>query len=234
VSFSTFAQDKTNSDDLKDKMITIQMKDKSLRDILAVLTIKYDIPVGFEESTLDLEHDDYDFIVNQPYTSQREIKVVSGFTPIKKHWLSINANDERLENVLNSITGQMQNYQWEINDGVVNIFPSKGRNKKFEELLNLRIQQFTLKNPSPIFLLRTKLFALPEVNQHSKENNIYYSNSRSDFNFTDRRLGVDLDFSDLSLREILNKITKIKRGGWILKRSDIHSQEDKEFFDIQI
>lgn len=223
-----------NMSDLENKRVTIKMKDKPLRAVLGYLIVNYDVAVGFEESTLDSVHNDYDFIINQPFADPSRKRYISGFTPIKQHWFTIDAENERLEDILNIIVGQMQNYKWEITDDVVNIFPSQGRDKRYEELLNLKIGDFTLKKPAPILMIRTKLFTLPEVISFLKEIKINSSFNRSDFNFNNRKLGVELNFSNLTFRELLNKITKIKRGGWIIKKDDVHGSEEKEYIDIQI
>src|ERR687883_495587 len=52
---------------LKDKRITIKMNKKPLFDVFMRLIYDYDVAIGFEESTLDSEHDDYQFETNVPY-----------------------------------------------------------------------------------------------------------------------------------------------------------------------
>jgi hypothetical protein len=96
------------------------------------------------------------------------------------------------------------------------------------------VKKFTLKKNEPIFLVRTKIFELPEVIGFLSENHLKSSMMKGDFNFTTRPFPVELDFSHLTTRELLNKTTKVKRGGWILKQSDVVTSTENEFIDIEI
>jgi hypothetical protein len=238
--------------DLKDKRIAIKMENQPLGKVFEHLIVNYDIAIGFEESALDREHNDYEFETNLPYNNDKKIVSSDGnmkisvvkqrVFPVKQHWFTVNAENKRLEDVLNVIVGQMQNYKWEINDEVVNIFPVRGRDKKYEELLALNIQSFNLeienynsKKGKPIFLIRTKIFKLPEIQKFLGENRIFYNKGyRESLDNLDRRIPDILNFSNLSLRDLLNKITKIKRGGWILKKSDMYNSKDEESVEINI
>lgn len=252
-SFSTFGQEKVL--DLKDKKITIQMDKQPLGAVFGQLIVKYNVPIGFEESTLDSEHNDYDFETNLPYfkeqmavkpdTEQKavkkdgEIKVsikLSPYFEVKQHWITVNIENGSLEDVLNQIVSQMKNYKWEINDDVVNIFPTQGRDERYEKLLELNIENFNLKvqNP-PIFVIRNRILALPEFKKFLEENKLEYDFSRGyAFATLDRRLPEGMNFSNLKFRELLNKITKVKKGGWILRKDKRYNPEEKEVIDIEI
>ena len=94
------------------------------------------------------------------------------FISVEKNKFSIYAVDERLEDVLNTIVRQMKIYNWEINDGVVNIFPSKGRDNKFEKLLKTSINRFELKPSPKIRFIRPFLYILPEVKDFLLKNEL--------------------------------------------------------------
>jgi hypothetical protein len=47
-------------------------------------------------------------------------------------------------------------------------------------------------------------------------------------------LSSDIVFSNFTLKELLNKITRVKRGGWILKKHDLTGTKDKEYIEIDI
>lgn len=246
----TFGQEKETS--LKDKRITIKMDRQPFGKIIEYLIENYDVAVGFEESILDRDHNDYEFETNLSVGNQKRLISKDGNSRIlitserefivKKHWLSVNAVDSRLEDVLNNIVGQMQNYKWEINDDVVDIYPIKGRDEKFERILDLNIRHFELEtknsNPQikkPIFLIRNQIFKLPELTSFLDENKFYYNKLyRESLDNLDRKIPNELSFSNLTFRELLNKITKIKRGGWILKRSDLYNTKEEESIDINI
>ena len=50
----------------------------------------------------------------------------------------------------------------------------------------------------------------------------------------ERTLPSDLSFSNLTFRDLLNKTTKVKRGGWILRRGKGFGKEYKEYLEINI
>ncbi len=95
------------------------------------MIVDYDIAIGFEESILDREHNDYDFEPNLPLpmvqrapSNDGKIQISITAEPLfeaEKHWFTIHVENKRLEDVMNIIVGQMKNYKWEINDDVVNM-----------------------------------------------------------------------------------------------------------------
>lgn len=233
-SMSVCGQDRSLSQ-LGQTRITMHEENEPLWSVLATLTVKYKIPIGLEESLLDRDHDEYELISNIPSLGVNGRDVVSsGTNRVESHFFTIDADNEKLEKVLDMIVAQMKNYDWEINDDVVNIYPIKGRDKRLSEFLDLRIKKFTLKERSYIFLIRTKLFELPEVTGFLADNNLNFSDMRGDLNFLERRIDAKFEFSNLTMRELLNRITKIKKGGWTLKWSDVAGSKEKEFLEIEI
>lgn len=245
--FCVFGQEKAS--ELKDKRISIKMDKQPLGVVFRHLIETYDVAIGFEESTLDREHNDYDFGTNLPPVREqktvktnvgtnKEIQVsitVDQIWNIKQHWFTVNAKNEKLEDVLNLIIGQMENYKWEINDEVVNIFPIKGRDERYKKLLELNVQNYKFQKELSIAFIREKLFRLPEFQKFLDENKLFTYDSRYGF-LGDilRKLDVDLNFSNLTFKELLNHITKIKRGGWILKQNNNTDAKEKEYIEIEI
>lgn len=193
---------------------------------------KYDIAIGYEGSTLDNDHTDYVFKTAKPYKLDK-LPYYDGELPIKEHWFTINADNERLEDVMDKIVEQMKNYKWEINDDVINIIPTKGRDKRYQALLELNIGNFMLEKDKEIAFIRRRVFDLPEVKSFLIENNILTTKTRSFGLYTQRKLEAELNFSNLTFRELLNKITKAKRGGWILRKHYGYGEE-KDFIEIDI
>jgi hypothetical protein len=239
-SLSVCGQGKGN--ELKDKKVTIQMANKPLYTVFGRLIYKYDIAIGFEESTLDKDHDHYHFETNVPtdewkpdYLADKE--VISGSPKFDKHLITVNYKDGRLEDVINAIVKQMQNYDWEINNDVVNIFPIRGRDPRFEKLLKLRIREFVVRSDAEVGIIQPLIvLGLPEFRSFLADNNLYAESDRTAPAFIERPLPAGMKFSDLTFRELLNEITKSKRGGWILKTNKLKKPEnkDKEFIDILI
>ena len=246
-----YAFGQENGLNLKDKRITIKMDKQPLGKVFEHLIVNYDVPIGFEESVLDRNHNDYEFETNLPYQNKKNVISADGSIQIsitterefivKQNWFSIDVENGSLKDVLNIIVGQMKNYKWEINDGVVNIFPSLGRDEKFEKLLELKINNFNLEladrplpNGKPIFLIRTKIFELPEITKFLEENNLRFGRYRESVDNLRRKLKNEVNFSNLTFRQLLNKTTKIKRGGWILKENDLYGSKEKEYIEINI
>jgi hypothetical protein len=245
--FPVFGQEPET--DLRNKRITIRMEQQPLGVVFKYLMEKYDIPIGFEQSTLDRELPDYEFHANLPGQPQARTQSADGsitFTTTadrvfeaKSHSITVDAGDERLEKVFDQIVGQMENYKWEINDGVVNIFPVKGRDERFEKLMGLSIQRFTFAEGKTVKDITTSLLALPEFVRFLKDNKLSFTGYRHGANFIlkaqyGRRINVGMDFSDLTFRDLLNKITRIKRGGWVLKWKWFMKAPGWELIDIDI
>jgi len=217
---------------LAEKIITIHAEKKCFGEIFAYLMIKYDVAFGFEESTLDRDNDDYSLLPNLPFKDDNGVS--SYMFGGAKRLFTVHYDNGRLENILNDLVSQAPNYTWEISDDVVNIYPIRGRDSSFRSLLNSNVGSFYLKKGKPVGLIRTELLALPEFGTFLKENGLFSSPLRGDLNFINRPLPSDLIFSNLTFRELLNKIAKSKRGGWILKQSDVAGSKEKIFIDIQI
>jgi len=226
-----FAQE--NSTDLKDKKITLKLKDKPLSFVFRDLMIKYDVPIGMEGSNLDNDNADYAFNPNLPYVGQ-DFKIIDGYLDVKNNLLTVDFENASLETVLNEIVRQIKNYKWEINDEVVNIIPINGRDERYEKLLAMNISNFSFKKGFMIAQIRNDVLDLPEVQKFLGENKILSTKLRSFTGNASRKLPIEMNFSNLTLRELLNKIAKIKRGGWLLRQSYLYGSAEKEYIEIDI
>jgi hypothetical protein len=232
---SVFGQEKEVA--LKDKRITLKTEKIPFGRVLGYLMEFYDIPIGFEQSILDRNTAEFRFSANSPGVVQYPLENIdgvfkipanSGFKP-PLHPVTLNAENERLEDVLNKIIKQIENYKWEINDGVVNIYPIKGRDDRFEKLLELKINRFVLEKGKPIWEITTNIKSLPEFSAFTTKNNLRFNGARSGpvgalQEMYGRKIDEGMEFSNLTFRELLNEITKIKRGGWILRWQGISNQ----------
>lgn len=227
----TFAQE--NSPDLKDKKITLKLKNKPLSLVFSYLMVKYDVPIGMEGSTLDNDNADYVFNPNLPFREPGST-LADGDFAIKNHLLTIEVENASLETVLDEIVKQMKNYRWEINDEVVNIIPIKGRDERYEKLLAMNISNFSFQKDSVIGQIRNNILDLPEVKKFLSEHKIFSTKWRAFAVTAGRPLPVQMNFSNLTFRELLNKITKIKRGGWLLRQSYLYGSEEEEYIEIDI
>jgi len=227
---------------LKDRRINLSLDKAPLGMVFECLMIDFDVPIGFEESINDRNHDDFSFDPNAPQYVKRTIQTPQGlrypssvivYQP-KNHWFNIHADNEPLSNVLDMLVKQMGDYKWEINDDVVNIFPVSGRDEKFKLLLDLKISKFEMSRPFFLIKIRDKIVKLPELTQFLAANDLRMTLYRSgDTDNLIREASSELNFSNVSLRDLLNGIAKIKRGGWILKESDLYGPNSR-VIDIQI
>jgi hypothetical protein len=121
----------------------------------------------------------------------------------------------------------------------VNIYPIKGRDKRFEKLLDVRIKRFIFEKGGPVWRITTNIKSLPEFSAFLVKNNLRFNGGRSGpegaiQEMYGRKIDEGMDFSNLKFRDLLNKITKLKRGAWILKWRFISKKTGEEFIDIDI
>jgi hypothetical protein len=237
-SFNVFAQERQVK--LKDKRITINMTQKPLFTVFTRLIEKYDIAIGFEESILDRDHRHYEFQTNVAIDKYKvEYQSDKEFSPpvpeFSQHLLTVNFKDAKLESVMDSIVRQMENYDWEISNEVINIFPIRGRDSRLKKLLDVRVRSFGVGIGAEVGSIQAQLMLfLPEFKIFLKENNLDFNAARNGSAFNDRIIPDGMGFNDLSFKELLNVITKSKRGGWILQIKTQKDNPDKEFVEILI
>lgn len=224
-------QGQTRQADLKERRISIKMERQSLSKVVGYLMEKYDVPIGFEESVIDRPHADYFFHTNLPFSATRKIQMGNGEVSAeveaettwvaKDHFITLDIENGRLSKVLDRIVVQMRYYKWEVNEGVVNIFPKEGRDPRFAELMRSKVPIFTLTAGKTVEDITIRLKHLPTFDRWLRRNNLRFNGVRSGVSFVldaqyGRKLDFGMTFNDLTFRELLNEITKRKRGGWIL------------------
>ncbi len=229
--------------------VTVQFERQPLSIVFGYLMTKYEVPIGFEESILDQTHNDFDFETNLPLSAAKTLTTSNGDTdvivtarrnhPVSNHFITLNIVNGRLDEVFNSIVRQMGNYQWQIADGVVNIFPKKGRDPRYEALLKMKVAGFTLKSGETIGSISQKLRSLPELKEFLTRNKLYFNPSRSGIDFLlsaqlDRTVPSQIKCANITFLDLLNKITNVKKGGWMIKKSDKYGTPTKEYIDIDI
>lgn len=225
---------------LRDKRITIQMSQKPLYTVFWLLIQKYDVAIGFEESSLDKDHWNYLFETNVGWgrynrepSSDAE---PSGLRPrVTDNLITVNFKDARLEEVMDAIVKQMENYDWEIKNDVVNIYPKRGRDERLKKLLDTRVRVFAVGMGAPVGSIQAQLMLFqPEFEAFVKENNLEAMTDRAGPSFEERILPDGMAFTDMTFKELLNAITKSKRGGWILQIKTKKDKPGREFVAILI
>lgn len=131
-----------------------------------------------------------------------------------QHKLTVDFKDARLEEVIDGIVKQMQNYDWEINDDVVNIYPKRGRDARLKKLLDTGVRVFAVGMGDNVGSIQPYLMLfLPEFRAFLAENNLEFETARPGSSFENRILPEGMSFTDMTFKELLNAITKSKRGG---------------------
>ncbi len=208
---------------LADKRISISMVDKPIFTVFTRLMYRYDVLIGFEESTLDQDHNFYEFEPNVPPEKDREQYAARELFATKtispEYTVTVDFTDAPLKDVMNSIVKQMRNYDWEVSDGVVNIFPVKGRNPLFEKVLNVKVNKFLIGKGVRAGTVQPSIFDLPEFKSFLGEQKLCVDYGRVAPWFDEKPLQNDMSFSNMSLKQLLNEIAKSKRGGWILQKN---------------
>lgn len=245
--FFAFGQERDS--DIKNKKVTIKADKQPLGLVFRYLMENYDVPIGFEQSILDRNHNEYDFESNLPARAEKTITNLDEDVEItvevelnfeaKLHPITINVENGKLEDVFNQIVKQMGNYKWEINDDVVNIFPIKGRDERFEKLLGTNVKNFSFEKGKTVRDITSGIIRLPELYNFLKENKLNFNGIRTGSEIRldaqyGRIINDGMNFSNLTFRSLLNKITKTKKGAWILKWNGISPRTQGEYIDIDI
>lgn len=230
---------------LTDKRITLKMDDKPLYTVFSLLMNKYDIAIGFEESILDRQHYYYDF---SPNVATKEIlpsykgrkEVLPGISRsskadiLPKHF-TLDFKNAPLTVVMDSIVKQMEHYDWEMVEGVVNIYPKKGRDPRLEKLLNLEIKTFVVGTGAEMRDIQARItMFMPEFQEFLKKNGLEASSIASYGPSDRRKIPEGMYHSNLTLRELLNNVTKFKRGGWTLSIKKYSEDSDIDFVELMI
>lgn len=228
---------------LKDKQISLKLVNRPLFDAFIRLIYDYDIAIGFEQSLLDDKHDDYFFQTNVPFGESETLTVngrktnIGGMRPaISNHLITLEFENARLEDVLNEIVRQMKNYDWVIEDDIVNIFPIRGRDSNLENLLKINVQQFLVPKGVEVGNIEGFIiYTVPEFKTFFAKYGLTYHSFKPLPWFDDRPLPEKLGFTNLSFKELLNSITRSKRGGWILRSFTRETNgENKTFVTLRL
>jgi len=237
-----------NEVDLQEQRITIRLSKQPLGVVFKYLMETYDISIGFEQSILDRDHSDYSFQTNLPSLAEKRMESldrrvrldveVESFFEAKKHRITVIVENGALKDVFDQIVREMGNYKWEINDGVVNIIPVRGRDERFKELMETEVKNFSLQKGMTVNDITFRIIRSSAFNRWLRINKLHFNPARTGSSILlraqyGRALDGGMNFSDLNFRELLNKITKSKKGGWILKWRST-SANGEEHIDLDI
>jgi len=236
-SLNVLAQDKGGSS--VDKRITIKMTKKSLYTVFYRLIQKHDVAIGFEESILDRDHRHYYFETNVMTNEQKAEWGTDGdISPVQdcdEPLINVDFKDTRLEVVMDSIVKQLEHYDWEMNNGVVNIFPIRGRDPRLKKLMDIKVSDFAVGMGDQVGSAQAYIMLfLPEFKSFIAEHKLKARTDRPGSILGSRILPDGMRFQNMTFKELLNAITKSKRGGWKLQIKNVKGETTKEFIEILI
>ena len=179
---------------------TKQLDDVRLRGynealLLADLSLFYEIPIGFEVA-------------------------MNGGEFVE---LRMDLKKATLAEVLDRFVAEHPEYQWEISDGVVNVFPKEGRRDPLlQQILNKQIAKFSVKEKTATWDVGTTLLATPELKPLITSYALTTPGwSFSGFFIPNVGRTFKLDLSNTTVRAILNNIVKGSPTAkfWLISRN---------------
>ena len=209
---------------LEDRRVSVSMKDQAFGTVINYLTNKYDISFGVElapgnDQTLNFQIPRY----RESWETFRGTRPTTTFT--------LDLKDAKVSDVMDAIVSQMDGYSWEIADGVVDIFPTKGRDERLCKLMEIDIDSFAMskENDRIVGRIAQRVVALPEVNKFEKANNLkvryhHYGDIQPGL----RPLDDDIRLSKISFRQLLNKAAAAKKGNWRIILTNAGDQSGRD------
>jgi hypothetical protein len=250
VFLSSFLQSvsaQTMSNSIRDRKLSIKADNEPLAKVFHQLIYELGIPIGFEESILDKGHRDFYFETNLPeymsrnggqrYPANGSLSYDVHFErvfPKNGHLITLNFENAPIDKVFDSIVRQMSNYKWEIADDIINIYPKDGRDPRLIELLNTEVHEFILGETATLMVIQPDIYDLPEFTKFLSERNLAVTGVRSNAQDLKSRIPQRIKLSNVKLKQVLNRLAKIKAGGWILKVEKRVSDEGKEIIELDI
>lgn len=167
--------------DLATRLIKNVALEGKFSNLLTRLSLDYDIPLGLE---------------------------ISSDEQLSNHY-KVELSEGTVADLMSQIVSQNGQYDWIIENGVVNIFPrDKYRDTFLAELLTVRIGSFAVDKNSDCLKLQNDLVKAPEIkaviDAHGMQTGINFSGAYIP------RLGqqFSLKVSDITLKALLNRITR--------------------------
>jgi hypothetical protein len=100
---------------------------------------------------------------------------------------------------------------------VVNIYPIRDRDPSYAEILDLKVSKFSTNDGTEISSLPSLISRIPEFRAFLVKHDMIVNTSQYT-SFRHREL-PKLNFSDLTIKQLLNEIVKVKRGAWVMRRA---------------
>ncbi len=112
-----------------------RMRERGVSNLFSKLALRFDIPVGVEVAATD----------------------------DLTNWYEIEFKGERLADFLLRFTSEHRQYSWEVQEGVINIFPTTAHDPVTVKLLQAKIRDFSIAPNTDGFVFTNNLMETPEV-----------------------------------------------------------------------
>jgi hypothetical protein len=181
----------TEADLLTRKIQATTIKNKTFDQVLDILTIDYQIPVGIELSASKL--------------------------PRRK--INLELPETNLKEFLNAVFAKDPQYTWKLEGDVINVWPLTGRDALMEILLETKISHFSFTEAASTYRIHGDIMDLPEIKTKlivAGVDPMIFLNSGT---MVKVGKGIWFDETNLTLRQLLNTILKkTESKRWVLYR----------------
>lgn len=140
---------------------------------------------------------------------------------LRKKTMRLQIKHGTLADVLNSIVKQNPLYTWKIQDQVVNVLPVEAsRDPLLRNVLEAKLEKFSIQRGMTRFSLRQTLITLPAINMILTQYNVVAENqSFMSRDFDPLGRGYGLEAANVSVSALLNQVVRESQTKyWIIQR----------------
>ena len=168
----------------------LRLKGETIDKILEIISEDYKIPIGID-------------LADSSESQDREIDV--------------NLPEMGLKSVLDYLVMQDSRYGWKLEGKVIHFFPVKDRDNLLATLLDTKLSRVSFSSELRLSDMKYEILSLPELER--KLDKTHVKPLMFEMGIPSEKLGVPLQHSNLTLRELLDQITlTTTRRFWMLSR----------------
>ena len=168
----------------------LRLKGETIDKILEIISEDYKIPIGID-------------LADSRESQDREIDV--------------NLPEMALKSVLDYLVMQDSRYGWKLEGKVIHFFPVKDRDNLLATLLDTKLSRVSFSSELRLSDMKYEILSLPELER--KLDKTHVKPLMFEMGIPSEKLGVPVQHSDLTLRELLDQITlTTSRRFWMLSR----------------
>lgn len=184
------AQAFQQTDVLERSVGPLRIKGETIDGILEIISADYKIPMGID-------------LADSKKSPNREFDV--------------NLPEMALTSVLDYLVLQDPRYSWKLKGQVVHFSPVKDRDNLLATLLDTKLNRVSFSSELPQSDIKYEILSLPEIKTKLAEARV--EPLMFEMGIPSKKLGVSLEHSNLTLRELLDQITlSTTRRFWVLSR----------------